>query len=257
MNLVWRAGRIGDGRTPALTADDPTTRGLGLFETMRARDGDVPWLDDHLDRLERSARELDLGPFPTRRRLRAAVADLLAAAGPGDWRVTITASGAESLLVALGPAPAPSDEGVSAVTLRGEWLPARRLAEHKTTGYGAYLLAQRRAEAAGAEHALLLDERGRLGEAAVANAFCVVDGVLVTAPARGLLPGVARARVLRLAEVDERAPEEREWRSASEVFLTNALRGVVPVVRIDGRPVVEGSVGDRASSVAEALAHHG
>ena len=53
--------------------DDPAARGLGLFETMRSRGGEVPWLDDHLHRMERSARELALEPFPPRRRIEAAV----------------------------------------------------------------------------------------------------------------------------------------------------------------------------------------
>lgn len=257
MNLVWRAGRIGGAEALAFRSGDPAARGLGLFETMRAADGDVPWLDDHLDRMLRSARDLGLDGFPPRGAIESAVSDLLAAAGPGEWRVRITAGDAPSLVVDLGPVPAPSAAGASAVTDRGAWDPSRALAEHKTTSYGAHLLAQRRAEAREAQHALLLDAAGRLGEAAVANAFCVVDGDLMTAPARGLLPGVARARVLAAAEAIERAPEEEEWRAATEVFLTNALRGVIPVIRIDGRPVGEGSVGPLTSSVAEGLVANG
>ncbi|MGI9538928.1 MAG: aminotransferase class IV, partial [Miltoncostaeaceae bacterium] len=87
--------------------------------------------------------------------------------------------------------------------------------------------------------------------------FCVVGDELFTAPARGLLPGIARGRVIAAVEVTERAVEETEWRAASEVFLTNALRGVIPVIRIDGRPVGDGAVGARTRSVADRIADNG
>ena len=120
----------------------------------------------------------------------------------------------------------------------GAWVPGNRIAEHKTLSYAAWRLAPARAEAAGADHALLLDRDGRLGEAAVANVFCALGDEVVTAPADGLLPGVARA--ICLAGGRRRASgraEEGEWRAAREIVVVNAVRGATAIMAVDGVPV--------------------
>jgi len=142
----------------------------------------------------------------------------------------------------------------AAVALRGAWVPGNRIAEHKTLSYAAWRLAQRDAEAAGADHALLLDRDGRMGEAAVANVFCALGDEVVTAPADGLLPGVARAICIPAVGAGERAAEEREWRSAREIVAVNAVRGATAITAVDGAPVGDGAPGPLARALAEALA---
>ena len=73
-------------------------------------------------------------------------------------------------------------------------------------------MAQRRAEAAGADHALLLDADGRLGEAALANVIVATGAGAFTAPARGLLAGVARAVAMEAGGVREQELPEAVWR---------------------------------------------
>jgi branched-subunit amino acid aminotransferase/4-amino-4-deoxychorismate lyase len=86
-----------------------------------------------------------------------------------------------------------------------------------------------------------------------ANVFAVAGGVLTTAPVRGLLPGVTRDAVLALEPVRQAALAEREWRSASEIFLTSGVQGAVPVVEVDGAPVGDGRPGPVTLRVARAL----
>src|SRR5207249_5414074 len=96
------------------------------------------------------------------------------------------------------------------------------------------------ARAAGADEALLLGPRGDAVEAATANVFVVIDGVLLTPPlAAGPLPGVTReavlecARALGLPAKEQRLPRELVV-AADEVFLTNSVAGIRPVAEISG-----------------------
>jgi branched-chain amino acid aminotransferase len=227
---------------------DPGARwGEGLFESMRARGGVIFRLDHHLDRLERSARALELAPLPGRAEIAEAVRRTVAANPSASQRVRVTVTPHPTLIVeaeAYEPPAGAAESGVAVVSVRGAWNPGKRIAEHKTLSYAAYRLHQRRAEAAGAFQALLLDERGRLGEASMANVFVALGGEIVTAPVAGLLPGVTREAVMEIAgPVREALLEEREWRAAGEMVLTNAIQGIVPVVRCDGRPVGAGAPG--------------
>ena len=223
--------------------------GEGLFETMRAEGGRVPQLERHLARLRASATALGLAPMPSEEEMRAALAAALAAHGPGPGRVRLTATPRPTLLVEVVPVDPLGDgpPSVSAVTVPGAWLPGNRMAEHKTLSYAAQRLSQRRAEAAGADHALLLDRDGRLGEAAIASVFCAVGDEILTAAVDGLLPGIARAIAIDAAGAAERAPEADEWRAAREIVVVNAVRGAEAVVSVDG------AAAGRPGPLAEAL----
>lgn len=256
MRIVHLDGVRVDPGAAALSIDDPAVRwGEGLFETMRAEGGRVHLEGLHLERLFASASALGLSPMPGITRMRDAIDAALADCGPGPHRVRLTASPRPTLLVEVTPDdPLPATPPpVTAVTDRGAWSPGLRILEHKTLSYAGHRWSQRHAEEHGAAHALLLDERGRLGEAALASAFCVIDGALVTAPARGVLAGVARAVVLDALDVREEAPEETGWRAAQEIVLTNALRGAMAVVAVDGRPVGDGRPGPVARRIHAVL----
>jgi len=257
---VWLDGRIVPAGQALLGADDPGVRwGLGLFETMRASGGRVPLLDRHLRRLLGSAAALELAPFPDEAAIRNAVAATLSAFGDGPAWVRLTATPRPTLLIEAGPLAGDVQLNVPgrsfAQSLLGAWVPGNRIAEHKTLSYAAWRLAQLRAQAAGADHALLLDRDGRLGEAAVGNVFCALaDGEVVTAPADGLLPGIARAIGLAATGAGERAAGEAEWRAAREVVVVNAVRGATAVTAVDGAAVGDGAPGPLARALAGALA---
>ena len=110
----------------------------------------------------------------------------------------------------------------------------------KYARYLPYLLANDDAHARGFDEALLLDETGHIAEAATANVFAVIDGILVTPPlTSGILAGITRrwivenARGLGLAFA-ERAVSTTELFRASEVFLSSSVRLVAPVAQCDG-----------------------
>jgi branched-chain amino acid aminotransferase len=257
---VWLDGRVVPANRALLSADDPGVRwGLGLFETMRASGGRVPLLDRHLHRLRASAAALGLDGVPGDAEIRDAVAATVAAHGDGPARLRLTVTPRPTLLVEATALPGDVQLDVPgrsiALSVTGAWVPGNRIAEHKTLSYAAWRLAQLRAEAAGADHALLLDRDGRLGEAAVGNVFCALaGGEVVTAPSDGLLPGVARAICLPAVGAHERAAQEREWRAAREIVAVNAVRGATAITAVDGVPVGDGGPGPLAHALAAALA---
>ena len=112
------------------------------------------------------------------------------------------------------------------------------------------VLAKREAAAAGAQEAWLVDDQGFVTEGASSSALIVTaDGVLVTRPnSQAILPGCTRKAVLAIAERGGVAVEERlftvaEALAAREAILTSASNFVLPVVRIDGTPIGDGTPG--------------
>jgi len=95
------------------------------------------------------------------------------------------------------------------------------------------------AKAAGADDGLLLTPGGQVAETAIWGVFWWEDGQ-VAAPALeiGVLPGVARARIVELVGVQERKATIDEIRGRS-LFVANAVRGVLPVASLDGAAVPE------------------
>ena len=240
--------------------------GDGLFEVLRTWQGRALELEAHLDRLYASAKVLQLRAMD-RTKLMQAVQRTIAAAPPGDHKVRIVLTRGPGALgdrfAALGPGkaivivePLPAQPtGLSLAVV--EWPLAQRTAGHKTLAYLDQVIARELAAAADADEAVRLDADGAVAECATANLFVVADGEVVTPPVdTGALPGVTRARVLEVCEaagisVGVRKLPLRELRVADEIFATSALRGVVPITRLDGVPVAAGPVTAR---IAEAYA---
>jgi len=155
---------------------------------------------------------------------------------------------------------------------------------HKTTSRARHVLALRGAREAGALEAIFLNSAGRVAEGTVSNVFIVRKRgqdpfsenpvrcrpkrcfrkkgpdpffLATPPPEEGLLPGIARATVLELAEGLAIAAAERpltveELREADEVFLTNSIMEVMPVVRLEGVPVGLGRPGPVTQRLAAA-----
>jgi len=266
--LGWWNGAL---RPISRIAISPFDRGLllgdGLFETIRAYDGHLFRLADHLARLARGAAILGIALPPD---LAAAVPATLAANGWGDavLRLTVTRGAAppERGGLLLDPAPPPTvlvtgrslaagppypahfyTLGLRLATVgppRNEWSPLTRC---KTLHYGDQILARQAAAQQGADEALQCNTAGWVVGASVANLFLVVEGRLITPSAdSGCLPGITRAVLLELAAglgipCIERLVAPAEVAAAAEVFLSNTLLEVAPVCALNGRLLGSGS----------------
>lgn len=254
---AWVDGRLYPADRARVSVYDRGFRsGEGVFETLRAY-GEHPFrLAAHLERAVTGAGELgfELDATALTAAVHATVDANLPVVGGADTAVRLTISaglldpdssfpgtaiGGPTVVVTSHRLPASPRTGAT-----GWCVPlARELPHVKAVSYLVAMTARRRAQAAGADEALLTTEDGRLLEGAASNLFMVRDGVLATPPvADGLLAGVTRQVVLEVAaelgiEVEERALHRRELALADEALLTATTREVVPLLRIDGAAI--------------------
>jgi len=233
--------------------------GDGVFEGIRAYGGRIFRLEDHLRRLAAGARALALeipGGLEGARRViletaRAhgqadAYIRLVVSRGVGELGVDPTTCPEPRMVcIAAGIrifAPEKLAEGISLAT--SSWRrPGADVIDPcvKSLNYLNNSMAKLEARQRGADEALLLNGRGTIAEASVANVFAVHGGQLATPPTTdGALPGITRMSVLELArELGMPAAERSLGRSdlfaADEVFLTGTGARIVPVSFLDGR----------------------
>ncbi len=239
-----------DANEAAVSAlDSGLLYGAGLFETMRAGNGVVFRLDDHLDRLFAGAEALSVTIDQDRAYITDAIYRLLEANGLGDARLRLTATGGPMtpdpsrrhstlLISATTLAPYPDEyyrKGVVVALSPYRQNPFDPTHGHKTTSYYSRLLALRKAHAVGAAEAVWFTVEGHLAEGCVSNVFLVRDGVVLTPPAdTPVLPGVARKAVCYLAgehgvRLEQRRLTIDDCLAAEEMFLTNVIMQVMPV----------------------------
>jgi branched-subunit amino acid aminotransferase/4-amino-4-deoxychorismate lyase len=95
----------------------------------------------------------------------------------------------------------------------------------------------------------MLNEKGFLAEGSISNIFLVKGGALVTPSLEsGILPGITRAAVLKLAEsgglkIEERQVSYEELKQAEEAFFTNSVLEVMPIAQFENRAVGKGTAG--------------
>lgn len=246
--MIWVRGTIVEDHALTVSVLDRTfEHGLGLFETLRTWNGHPTLLPRHLARLRRSASELGLPLDPADLPHEDAVAALCQAEGRvGDVLLRITMSGGLSsssgsvVWMRSSPLPAAIEGGV---TIR-EILTVdscHPLDRHKSLNYWGKRIAYQRALAGGADEVLTGTEDGRVLEGSRTSLFAIERGRLVTPDLAGpLLPGIMRAVVIEQAPklgltVSEDAITRARLMEADEVFLSNSVRGIVPVRQLLGR----------------------
>ena len=238
--------------------------GDSVYETLRTAGGHALEMTRHLDRLRRSAAGIGLEiPFADAA-LRAAIAETHAATGNADSyvRVMVTRGAgplqldprvsASPLLVILVqelklPTPTLYETGLSVRIVDVHKISARSLDPSLKTGnYLNSIQALRQAAASAAEDAIMCNAAGHVAEGATSNVFMVKEGRVITPSlATGLLEGITRALVIRLAgdlgvACSEGVVWPHELRAADELFLTSSVRGLMPVTTLDGEPLGQG-----------------
>jgi branched-chain amino acid aminotransferase len=242
--------------------------GDGLFETMRAYGGRVFQLQEHLDRLYRSATAIQIEIHEPREKLSEIVSELVVRNEEPETMVRLTVSRGEDSggpQIPSGIAPTlsiftrPVHPLPQKIYLEGVGISlfpntARSIAglsrQVKSTNYLSQILVRRQAEEQGAFEGILLDSQGRLTDGATTNIFLVREGKLTTpAVNEYVLEGITRAVVLGLAEKLNLPFEEcdlwvEDLMAAEEAFLTNTGIEILPAVRVDGVAIAQGRPGE-------------
>jgi D-alanine transaminase len=271
--IAWFNGafrQLGDVRISPL--DRAFLYGDAVYEVIPVYAGLPFLLDPHLDRLERSLRELRIRNPHSRAEWVAVISGLIQRNGGGNLAVYLQVSRGADVgrdpvfpgdhvpptvfgMASPGSGPQPDTPGIQAVTR-----PDQRWGrcDIKSTALLANILARQDAREAGAGEAILL-RNGHLSEGSSSSVIVVEHGVLLRCPAGPeVLPGTTTDAVFAVARqcgrscLDQAIPEER-LRRADEIWIAAAMRGIVPVVMLDGRPVGNGEPGPVWRQVAAAF----
>ncbi|MFA5424687.1 MAG: aminotransferase class IV [Phycisphaerae bacterium] len=236
--------------------------GMGLFETMRACNGTVFALDEHIERLFKSAEKLFIVHNFSKKFIADAIDKTLEANKLKDARIRLTLTGGEvteqeqmrpTLLVAATEfEPYPEQyykKGVMVVLCPYKQNAQDPTCGNKTTSYMSRMLGLNFAHHKRAAEALWFTTDNRLAEGCVSNVFIVKDSALFTpAVNTPVLAGVARKTVMELAKQStircyEKDININELLDADEVFLTNVIMQVLPVVKIEKHDIKDAKVG--------------
>ena len=247
--VAWCNGRFRPLREIAVpVSDEGFLYGNGIFETIRVQDGKIFRLAAHLERFARSWRyvfgteapDLTWDAIITRVLERCGLTEgsaavrILAAAGspaaPHAMTLLVTARRYVHRLAAAGR------DGLYCIVY-----PHPRyshLSDHKTMNYLFYKMANDHAKRGGADEAIIMNPNGSVSESATANLFCIIDGKWYRPCSEHTLPGTMEAAVISELEnrnlpVETRLLAADDLKKADQVFLTNALMGIVPVLRLD------------------------
>ncbi len=241
--------------------------GDGVFEGIRFYGGGVFLLDEHLQRLEDSARAIHLTLSMDLAALRAAVLETVRVNGLRDGYIRLVATrGSGSLglnpylcqkssiiIIASTIQLYPEEKyraGLTVATCATRRPgPAALSPTIKSLNYLNNILAKIEALNAGADEGLMLNEQGYVAECTGDNIFVMRGKAMSTPPpTAGALRGITRQVILELAreagwEVREENFTRFEIYTADECFLTGTAAEVIPLVRIDARPVGDGRPG--------------
>ncbi|MCR5859775.1 D-amino-acid transaminase [Mesorhizobium sp. J428] len=274
--IAYVNGRYVPHRDAAIHIED---RGYqfadGVYEVCEVARGNLMDMTRHLDRLDRSLRELRIGWPMHRSALVMVMREVVTRNGvqnglvyvqvtrgvasrdfvfPEDTvpAVVVTAKKVDPALAARR-----AETGIKVITLpENRW----DRVDIKSVGLLPNVLAKQAAKEAGAQEAWFVDADGNVKEGGSSNAWIITkDGCLVTRPAEhGILRGITRTTLFEVAaklglRIEERGFSVAEAKAAREAFISSATTIAMPVVEVDGSPIANGHPGSVVQSLRQAF----
>lgn len=242
--------------------------GDAVFEGIRAYNGRVFRLEEHIDRLYDSAKAIWLEIEMPKKEMMEVVAEscrqnnlkdayirLVVSRGVGDLGLDPRKCHGNSSIICIADKIALYPEefyekGLKAITAATRRNYGEVLAPQvKSNNYLPNIMAKIEAITAGCLEAICMSREGYVTEGTGDNIFIVKDGVLKTPhPAVGILKGVTRKAIMELAEqegipVEETFMNRFDVYTADEIFFTGTAAEVIPVVEVDSRKIGDGVPG--------------
>jgi branched-chain amino acid aminotransferase len=265
--IVSVGGRLTHRDEAAVSPFDSVVQGGdAVWEGLRLYDGRIFRLTEHLARLRRSARALAFTQIPADEEIIAEIRRTLAANNMTDnvhIRLTLTrgvkiTSGMDPRLNQSGPTlivlpehkpPVYDAGGITLITASVRRTGADSLdPKIHHNNLLTSIMAKIEANVAGADDAVMLDQRGFVAETNATHIFLVSDGCLGTPTAAACPEGITRQTVLELAgeagiEVVVADFSLTQLYTADEMFVTGTMGGLTPVLSLDGRTIGDGQPG--------------
>lgn len=266
--MIYVNGRIVPKEEATISVfDHGFLYGDGVFEGIRAYDGVVFRLKQHLDRLYESAKTISLEIPLSHEELTDATLRTIAANNKRDAYIRLVVSrGAGDLGIDPGNCRActvviivdaiklyPEEmyqKGIPLITASVRRTPLDCLDSRvKSLNYLNNIMAKLQAKQVGVLEAVMLNMQGTVAECTADNLFIVKNGVVKTPdPTQGALCGVTRGTILELAKREgldtmETVIALHDVYNADECFLTGTGAEVVPVIALDGRKINDGKPG--------------
>jgi branched-chain amino acid aminotransferase len=255
--------------------------GFGLFQTMRAYNGNIFLLDRHVKRLKEAAKIIGMGEKIAKLDLEKACKETVTINALESARVRLTVTNGKGtalpwedagddptvLVTAVPYVPQPAEKynqgykvGIASVRRTRQNAVASSL---KSLNYLINVIARMEVAQRGQDEAMLLNEDGYLAEGGGSNVFFLRSGRLVTpAPNSGIIPGVTREVVMELADslgigFTEGTVGKPIFKQCEEAFMTNAMIEIMPITSMSDEtgaviPVGGGKMGDITRKLLEA-----
>ena len=248
--------------------------GDGVFEGIRAYDGYVFRLEEHIDRLFDSAKALRMDIQMSKEQMSEAILETLrvnelstcyirpiVTRGVGDLGIDpkkCTNGPTVFIIVKEWSALYPEEfyqRGLRAIVASTRAKVPQGLSPNiKSLNYLNNIMAKLEANAWGADEAIMLDIHGHVAEGTADNIFVVKNDVIYTPPIIGSLDGITRSTVIDVAfDAEYMIVEENfgvtQLYTADEIFLTGTAAEVISVVEVDGRVIGDGTAGPVAQDL--------
>ena len=240
--------------------------GDGVFEGIRAYNGRVFMLEEHVDRMYDSAKAIDLKVPISKEEMVSAIIETLKKNNLKDAYIRpIVTRGDGDLGLDPRKCPKPNifiiteswgamygdlyEKGLTAITVGVRRNAPEALPPNiKSMNYLNNILAKIEANYKGGDEAIMFDVNGNISEGSGDNIFVIKNGKIVTPPALNNLRGITRASAIELArkdgiEVNETNIGLFDIYTADEVFVTGTAAEIAPVTKIDGRMIGDGVPG--------------
>ncbi len=262
--LVYVGGELLPRKQAKVSVFDSVVQGGdAVWEGIRVYDGHIFALEEHLNRLQHSAKAMDFRLVPNSEEVKQAIFKTLEANNMRkETHLRLTLTRGEKITSGMNPQL--NQSGCTLIVL-AEWKPPiyqslslklitssiRRNSPQNLDSKIHHnnlinnILAKIEANLCQADDAIMLDMQGFVSETNATNIFMVKNGILYTPHADSCLPGITRGKVIALAremsiEVIERNISITEFYSADQVFTTGTMGELAPVAEIDGRAIENG-----------------
>ncbi|MGB7571752.1 MAG: branched-chain-amino-acid transaminase [Methanothrix sp.] len=267
MNLIYLNGRfVPEEQATVSVFDHGFLYGDGVFEGIRAYDGRVFRLEDHVQRLFDSAQAIMLSIPLSQKEMCEAILETLRKNNLRNAYIRpIVSRGYGDLGLDPNKCPKPNviiiavdwgamygdlyEVGLTAISVAVRRNSPDSLPPNiKSLNYLNNILAKIEANVKGGNEAIILDSRGLVSEGSGDNIFVIKEGQIFTPHTISNLKGITRAAVMELAEIKGNPIQEKEMGlfdlyTADEVFVTGTAAEVAPVTKVDGRVIGTGKPG--------------